>query len=90
VPAAETTQPDAVPAEPVAAEPVDEDPRFPVLEPVALPQAEKSWFGPEISLEETRADADSRAAAAEHTTDEPVDDLLDVWVLTESRPSFVS
>ena len=37
----------------------------------APPQAEQARFGPEILLEEERADADSRAAAAEHTTDEP-------------------
>ena len=89
VPAAETTQPDPVAAEPVAAEPAGDEPEFPVDGFNAPPQAEQAWFGPEILLEEERADADSRAAAAEHTADEPVDDLLDVWVLTESRSPVV-
>jgi predicted pyridoxine 5'-phosphate oxidase superfamily flavin-nucleotide-binding protein len=85
VPASETTEPEPAPAPAAApAEPAD----FPVA-PVTNPgQAEKSAFGPEIVLEEKRADDDARAAAQEHDlTDDTSDDLLDLWVVPDWRPA---
>jgi predicted pyridoxine 5'-phosphate oxidase superfamily flavin-nucleotide-binding protein len=82
VPAAETTH-----AEPVAAE--DEFPVAPVTNPG---QAEKSAFGPEIALEEKRADDDARAAAQEHTVngDTSDEDMLDLWVVPDYQPAVKS
>jgi hypothetical protein len=59
---------------------------FPVAAVTHPPQPEKHAFGPEIALEEQRADADSAAAAAEHDAEDP-EDILDLWVLPEWRPA---
>ena len=91
LPPGETTQSD-VPApagEPAAAP--EPEPEFPVAPVTAPSQAEKSAFGPEISLEEKRADDDARAAAAEHNLadddDGASDDLLDLWIVPDWRPA---
>jgi predicted pyridoxine 5'-phosphate oxidase superfamily flavin-nucleotide-binding protein len=86
-------EPDPV-AAPVAAEAQaepagDETIDFPV-EAITVPEPpEKYAFGPEIALEEKRADEDSRAAAAEHTATTDTDvDILDLWVVPEWAPAF--
>jgi predicted pyridoxine 5'-phosphate oxidase superfamily flavin-nucleotide-binding protein len=83
VPASETTQPDVAPA--------DDAPEFPVA-PVTNPgQAEKSAFGPEIALEEKRADDDARAAAQEHDlSGDSSEDMLDLWVVPDWRPAVTT
>jgi hypothetical protein len=82
LPALETTDPERPIV--VALADDDDEPEFPVA-PVTAPAqgAEKQGFGPEIALEERRADDDARAAAAEHIVEDAVDDLLDVWVISE-------
>jgi predicted pyridoxine 5'-phosphate oxidase superfamily flavin-nucleotide-binding protein len=83
--------------EPVAAaateQPADGDIEFPV-EAVNHPsRPEKYAFGPEIELEERRADADTAARAAEHEVvegDAEAEDILDLWVLPEWRPAPIS
>ena len=82
VPAAETTRPEPE----LEPSPADE-PEFPVEACTVPPQSEAYWYGPEIALEEKRADRDSAAAAAEHTA-EPVDDVLDLWIVPEWRPAL--
>jgi predicted pyridoxine 5'-phosphate oxidase superfamily flavin-nucleotide-binding protein len=76
--------------EPVA-EPVptaqDDFIEFPVAAVTVPPAPEKYAFGPEITLEEQRADEDSRAAAAEHDAAETTEDILDLWVVPEWRPA---
>jgi hypothetical protein len=78
----------AAPApEPVAAD--DDFIEFPVAAVTVPPAPEKHAFGPEIALEEQRADADSRAAAAEYTADDTDVDILDLWVVPEWTPAAV-
>jgi predicted pyridoxine 5'-phosphate oxidase superfamily flavin-nucleotide-binding protein len=88
-PVAAAPEPVAVEPEPVAeAEPMD----FPVTD-VQLPApAEKVAYGPEIALEEKRADDDARAVAEEHTATSGTsdDDVLDLWVLPDWRPAVKS
>lgn len=65
----------------------EEEPGFPVGAVTAPPQAERHAFGPEIALEEERADADTRAAAEEHTAGDTSIDMLDLWVLSDPGPA---
>lgn len=82
VPAAETTQPDTFD---------DGEVDFPVAAVTNPGQAEKTAFGPEIVLEEERADGDTRAAAQEHSLadDDADDDMLDLWSVPDWRPAVV-
>ena len=84
LPAAETTGPHPAP---VSSTDAEEEPEFPVGAVTAPPQAEKHAFGPEIALEEERADADTRAAAEEHTAGDTSIDMLDLWVLSDPSPA---
>jgi hypothetical protein len=67
------------------------DTDFPVAPVTAPAQGEKSAFGPEIALEEKRADDDARANAEEHTpAADTDDDVLDLWVVPDWRPAVTN
>ena len=79
--------------EPIAAEPEpasDDFIEFPVAAVTVPPAPEQHAFGPEITLEEQRADADSRAAAAEYTAEDTDLDILDLWVVPEWTPAVAT